>query len=69
LDREQRDGLEQLIKSGQAPARKLMHARILEFADNSFYLWFIKQVRLNSFKPMQRIILTLQMVFYMGALP
>jgi transposase len=34
LDREQRRGLEQLIRSGQAPARKLMHARILLKADS-----------------------------------
>ena len=35
LEREQRDGLEQLMKSGQAPARKLMHARILLKADST----------------------------------
>jgi Homeodomain-like domain len=35
LDREQREGLEQLMKSGQAPARKLMHARILLKADST----------------------------------
>ena len=34
LDREQRHGLEQLIRSGEAPARKLMHARILLKADS-----------------------------------
>lgn len=34
LDGEQRSGLEQLIRSGQAPARKLMHARILLKADS-----------------------------------
>ncbi len=34
LDAEQRGELEQLIKSGQAPARKLMHARILLKADS-----------------------------------
>lgn len=34
LDTEQRGGLEQLIRSGHAPARKLMHARILLKADS-----------------------------------
>ncbi len=34
LEAEQRGGLEQLISSGQAPARKLMHARILLKADS-----------------------------------
>ncbi len=34
LDGEQRGGLEQLIRSGQASARKLMHARILLKADS-----------------------------------
>jgi transposase len=34
LEREQRGGLEQLIRSGQASARKLMHARILLKADS-----------------------------------
>lgn len=34
LDAEQRGGLEQQIRSGQAPARKLMHARILLKADS-----------------------------------
>lgn len=34
LEREQRHNLEHLIGSGQAPARKLMHARILLKADS-----------------------------------
>ena len=34
LDGEQRHGLEQLIRSGESPARKLMHARILWKADS-----------------------------------
>ncbi len=34
LDTEQRHGLEPLIRSGQASARKLMHARILLKADS-----------------------------------
>ena len=34
LDADQRGGLEQQIRSGQAPARKLMHARILLKADS-----------------------------------
>lgn len=34
LDAEQRAGLEQQIRSGQAPARTLMHARILLKADS-----------------------------------
>jgi hypothetical protein len=34
LDGEQRHQLEQLIRSGEAPARKLMHARILLKADS-----------------------------------
>jgi transposase len=35
LDAAQRRQLEQLIRTGQAPARKLMHARILLKADSS----------------------------------
>ena len=34
LEAEQRGGLEQMIRSGQAPARQLMHARILLKADS-----------------------------------